>query len=117
MHFSTMMHNATRGRAKSVQFEKSFASLAETIDGSSSRDGAVSPVPVPGTRTSSLPLGENNEMINKALRRYKSLLEIEDPAPKLPMTQRLSYDELYPKATDPTMSRALPSRRPWSSNS
>ena len=111
------MHNATRGRAKSVQFEKSFASLAETIDGSSSRDGAVSPVPVPGTRTSSLPLGENHEMLNKALRRYKSLLEIEDPAPKLPVTQRLSYDELYPKATDPDVSRELLPKRPLSSNS
>lgn len=117
MHFATMMHNATRGRAKSVQFEKSFASLAETIDGSVSRDGPVSPVSVPGTRTSSLPLGENNEMIKKALRRYKSLLEIEDPAPTLPMTQQFSYDELYPKATDPTVSQESLPKRPLSSSS
>lgn len=106
-----MVHNATKGRTKSVQFEKSMVSL-ETNDGSSSRDGASSP-PVPGSRTSSLPMGENRDNINNmaTIRHYRSMLDIEEP-PRLPIAKPMSYDELYPKPGDPIPVHKLPPRRP-----
>jgi hypothetical protein len=96
MHFATMVQHATRTRTKSVQFEKSVISL-EPTDESCSREGATSP-PVPGTRTSSLPLGDNKENIN-VIRHYRSMLDVEG-APKLPMTKPMSYEELYLKPTE-----------------
>ncbi|KAK4193850.1 Septin-domain-containing protein [Podospora australis] len=99
MHFTTMVHHATKGRTKSVQFDKNVISL-DTTDRSSSRDGAASP-PVPGARTSSLPLDyvENKENTSTGIRHYRSMLDIEDP-PKLPAAKPLCYDELYPKSVD-----------------
>ncbi|KAK4231380.1 Septin-domain-containing protein [Podospora fimiseda] len=112
MHFATMVHNATKGRTKSVQFEKSMLSL-DTNDGASSRDGASSP-PIPGVRTSSLPMGaESKENINiTAIRHYKSMLDIEEP-PRLPIAKPMSYDELYPKPNDPILVHRYPPRRPF----
>ncbi|CAP70398.1 uncharacterized protein PODANS_3_4770 [Podospora anserina S mat+] len=109
MHFATMVHNATRSRTKSVQFEKSVISL--DTDGSSSRDGATSP-PVPGSRTSSLPLGSESK--ENIIRHYRSMLNIEDP-PKLPMAKPLSYGSLYPKPGDSVVvhrHQRIPMRRP-----
>ncbi|KAK0620359.1 Septin-domain-containing protein [Immersiella caudata] len=108
MHFATMVHHATRTRTKSVQFEKSLISL-ETAEEASSREGATSP-PVPGTRTSSLPLGDNKENIN-VIRHYRSMLDVEG-APKLPMTKPLSYEELYPKPTESMSFNKFLWRRP-----
>ncbi|KAK4165917.1 Septin-domain-containing protein [Cladorrhinum sp. PSN259] len=112
MHFATMVHNATKGRTKSVQFEKSMVSL-DTNDGASSGDGASSP-PVPGVRTSSLPMGgDNKENINMAtIRHYRSMLDIEEP-PRLPIAKPMSYDELYPKPNDPLTVHKHPRRRPF----
>lgn len=104
-----MVHNATRSRTKSVQFEKSVISL--DTDGSSSRDGATSP-PVPGSRTSSLPLGSESK--ENIIRHYRSMLNIEDP-PKLPMAKPLSYGSLYPKPGDSVVvhrHQRIPMRRP-----
>ena len=93
MHFPTMVHHAAKGRAKSVQFDKTSLVLdAPTAD--SVRNSAA-PGPVPTIRTSSLP-PVDKENVNSAIRHYRSMLDVE-PAPKLPMTKPLSYDELYPK--------------------
>ncbi len=111
MHFATMVHHAARSRTKSVQFEKSLLSF-DTTDGASSRDGTTSPL-VPGTRTSSLPVGENKENIN-TIRHYRSMLDV-DGAPKLPLAKPLSYDELYPKPAEPIeLPKPVP-RRPCDS--
>ncbi|KAK4463732.1 hypothetical protein QBC42DRAFT_173058 [Cladorrhinum samala] len=106
-----MVHNATKGRTKSVQFEKSMVSL-DTTDRSSSRDGASSP-PVPGSRTSSLPVSENRDSVNTmaTIRHYRSMLDIEEP-PRLPIAKPMSYDELYPKPSDPIPVHKIPLRRP-----
>ncbi|KAK3353029.1 Septin-domain-containing protein [Lasiosphaeria hispida] len=109
MHFATMVHHATKARTKSVQFEKSLISL-DTADGASSREGASSP-PVPGTRTSSLPMGENKENTS-TIRHYRSLLDIED-VPKLPVAKPLSYEELYPKPTESMAFHKFPLRKPF----
>ncbi|KAK5660335.1 hypothetical protein OQA88_12876 [Cercophora sp. LCS_1] len=106
MHFATMVHHATRARTKSVQFEKSLLSL-DPSDGELSREGAISP-PIPGTRTSSLPMGENKENI-ASIRQYRSMLDI-DHAPRLPVAVPLSYDELYPKPTETMACNRLPLR-------
>lgn len=91
--FATMVHHATKVRPKSVQFEKSVLNL-DAADEAFSPEGASVPL-VPGTRTSSLPmLGNMNVM-----RQYRSMLDI-DGAPKLPMAKPLSYEELYPKPTE-----------------
>ncbi|KAK3323446.1 Septin-domain-containing protein [Cercophora scortea] len=111
MHFATMVHHANKARTKSVQFEKSQVSLNDTADGASSRDGAASP-PFPGTRTSSLPTGENKETLNTTIRHYRSLLDVED-TPRLPMAKPLSYDELYPRPGDSATSHKHPLRRPF----
>lgn len=108
MHFATMVHHATRARTKSVQFEKSLISL-DTADDTSSREGAISP-PIPGTRTSSLPLGENKGNIS-IIRHYRSMLDVEG-APKLPMAKPLSYEELYPKPTESMSFQKFQWRRP-----
>ncbi|KAK3390438.1 Septin-domain-containing protein [Podospora didyma] len=113
MHFATMVHHATKARTKSVQFEKSLISL-DGADGASSRDGASSP-PIPGTRTSSLPIGENKENKSATICHYKSMLDVED-APKLPITKPLSYDELYPKPQDSVVIHKFPLRRPFDSS-
>ncbi|KAK3688566.1 Septin-domain-containing protein [Podospora appendiculata] len=110
MHFATMVHHATKARTKSVQFEKSLVSL-DTADGASSRDGAASP-PLPGTRISSLPAGENKETGNTTIRHYRSLLDVED-TPRLPMAKPLSYDELYPRPGDLTNTHRFSLRRPF----
>lgn len=110
MHFATMVHHATKARTKSVQFDKSVISLG-TDDGVSSVDGS-STAPVPGTRTSSLPSGENKENVN-TIRHYRSLLDVDD-APKLPITKPMSYEELYPKPTDTfVVVQKFPLRRPF----
>lgn len=109
MHFATMVHHATKARTKSVQFDKSVISL-DASDGISSVDGS-STGPVPGTRTSSLPTGENKENIN-TIRHYRSMLDVEDP-PKLPIAKPMSYEELYPKPIESFVLQRFPPRRPF----
>jgi len=52
---------------------------------------------------------ENKENM-AAIRRYRSMLDVED-APKLPIAKPLSYEELYPKPADPVAIHRFPLRR------
>ncbi|GAB1318911.1 Cell division control protein 3 [Madurella fahalii] len=89
-----MGRHGPKSHPKSVQFE--------------SHDGAVHPSS-PGVRTSSLPLGGNDEKTGTPIRHYRSMLNVGDP-PKLPTTAPLSYDELYPKNAEPVPLRKRPSK-------
>lgn len=95
MHFATVVHHVTKGRNKSVHFERSLMSLDST-EAASTR-GTSTPPLVPGNRINSLPLHDMKENTSTTIRHYRSMLDVE-PAPKLPLTQPLSYDELYPRA-------------------
>lgn len=98
MHFATMVQHATKPRPRSVQFDKNLASLDTASHTASFREKDTAILP-PGMRTSSLPLGRNNETIITGVRHYRSLLDVED-APKLPMAKPLTYGELYPNAPE-----------------
>ena len=102
-----MVHQATRARTKSVQFDSRLLSFNPT-DAAPSREGGTFP-PTPGTRTSSLPASENKEGFN-SIRPYRSMLDV-DGAPKLPLTKPLSYEELYPRPTDPLLVHKLLPRK------
>ncbi|KAK1759352.1 Septin-domain-containing protein [Echria macrotheca] len=111
MHFATMVHHAARARTKSVQFDKSMLGL-DTMDASNSSREEVTSAPVPGLRTSSLPVG-NKENVN-TIRHFRSMLDVDD-APQLPAADPLSYEELYPKPTESMSFNKFPLRRPHES--
>jgi hypothetical protein len=91
------MKQQGKGRAKSVQWDRSLLSQASNDD-DLSRTGRSSP-PVPGNRTSSLPQGENKEnMIT--IRHYRSMLDVE-AAPILPAAVPLTFDDLAPRPPEP----------------
>lgn len=96
MHFPDLSYH-TRSRTKSVQFDKVKIASGESVEDSALppvRPASVAGPPIPGNRISSLP-GNQQENLG-SIRRYKSMLDVEEP-PRLPVTQPLTYEELYPQ--------------------
>lgn len=109
MHFPTMAHHANK-RNRSFQFERGIRSL-DSADGSLTRMGPTSqPAPNSGTSSLSPEMKENST----GIRHYKSMLDVE-PAPKLPIAQPLSYEELYPRPMDGNQQRVSHARQPLAS--
>jgi hypothetical protein len=100
MHFATMFQHATgRVRPKSMQFEKSPLCLdVPPPRRAASRDTGVRP-PIPGARTSSLPVAIGKHDPDSTVRYHRSMRSVED-APRLPQARQLSYGALYPRDTN-----------------
>lgn len=86
------MVNRVKARTRSIQFDKNILGESMAMTGNQ---------PKPNKRTSSLVLGQENAepaspstQPSAAVRRYKSMLEVEDP-PKIEAAEPMSFDELY----------------------
>lgn len=98
MHFPDLSYH-TRARTKSVQFDKVKIGSSEALDESESPP--IRPASVAGrlpgsSRISSIPLQQQENFGSGSLRRFKSMLDVEEP-PRLPVTQPMTYEELYPQ--------------------